>query len=161
MDPSAGGGDEPASADKRRANNREAARVSRMRKKARLDELQRSVVFLTRENSELREQNEILRRVLSRETDSSVMELLEHLRSENQALKVAVYDTAQTLAMTTGALEKGMPHAATALAAAVAEDEAARGEPAPAPGAAGLPFVQLPGSDTTSNPATGGAPPGH
>lgn len=161
-------------------------------------------MFLTRENSELREQNEvsrlacpvapwvakfgrqcfakslsscaqqttqrptqrahtaqILRRVLSRETDSSVMELLEYLRSENQALKVAVYDTAQTLAMTTGALEKGMPHAATALAAAVAEEEAAGGAPAPSAVAAGLTFGRPAGSSSAANPAAGGTGPGH
>lgn len=49
------------------------------------------------------------------------MDILEHLRNENQALKVALYDTVQTLSITTGALERGLPHAATALDAAEAE----------------------------------------
>ena len=157
-------------------------------------------MFLTRENSELREQNEvsrqprplsghpqlslrralplarcsfvsafvhssaqILRRVLSREVDSSVMELLEYLRSENQALKVAVYDTAHTLAQTTGALEKGLPHAATAIAAALAEEAAAAGGVAAAPGGPGLP-AGLPASAGSSSSSSSVAPasaPGH
>jgi hypothetical protein len=118
------------------------------------DELQRTVVFLTRENADLREQNEvrlcvftglichnaqpgsiktrrdrccmrwpsqIFRRVLAKHADASVMDILEHLRNENQALKVALYDTVQTLSVTTGALERGLPHAATALEAAEVE----------------------------------------
>lgn len=44
--------------------NRIASRESRKRKKRRLEELQRSVLFLTHENHQLREQNELLRQML-------------------------------------------------------------------------------------------------
>lgn len=89
------------------------------------------------------------------------MELLEYLRSENQALKVAVYDTAHTLAMTTGALEKGMPHAATALAAAMAEDEAAGGEATSAVGVPGQAHSHSAGGGSSSSAASGDMEPGH
>ena len=42
----------------------QAAKESRRRKKMRIEELGRSVVFLTRENQELREQNEIFRQMV-------------------------------------------------------------------------------------------------
>lgn len=42
----------------------QAAKESRRRKKMRIEELGRSVVFLTRENQELREQNELLRQMV-------------------------------------------------------------------------------------------------
>lgn len=49
----------------------QAAKESRRRKKMRIEELGRSVVFLTRENQELREQNEIFRQmVVSRDKRS-------------------------------------------------------------------------------------------
>merc|ERR1719284_2305278 len=44
--------------------NRIASRESRKRRKKRLEELQRSVLFLTHENHQLREQNELLRQML-------------------------------------------------------------------------------------------------
>lgn len=42
----------------------QAAKESRRRKKMRIEELGRSVVFLTKENQELREQNELLRQMV-------------------------------------------------------------------------------------------------
>lgn len=95
----------------KRASNREAARVSRMRKKGRLDELQRSVVFLTRENAELREQNELLRGALA--GDRSVMDLMETLRQDNEALKIALYEMAHHIAAL--GLDAAMPHTSAAL----------------------------------------------
>uniref|UniRef100_A0A7S3K2F0 BZIP domain-containing protein n=1 Tax=Aureoumbra lagunensis TaxID=44058 RepID=A0A7S3K2F0_9STRA len=49
---------------KRLELNRKAAQESRARKKARIEELQRNVVFLSRENAELREQNYLMRQML-------------------------------------------------------------------------------------------------
>jgi hypothetical protein len=69
---------------KRLEMNRKAARESRRRKKLRIEELQRSVVFLTRENNELREQNELLRQMLAAQipTDNAA---LDRFQAENAA----------------------------------------------------------------------------
>jgi len=93
---------------------------------------------------------QIVRRILSREVDSSVMDLLEHMRNENQALKVALYDTVQALATSTGALERGMPHAGAAIAAAVAEGAVEDGA---APGGAGAAMASLSSSSSSSSSA--------
>jgi len=77
---------------KRLELNRKAAQESRRRKKLRIEELQRSVVFLTRENGELREQNDLLRQMLAAESPSqpSSNDAVERLQSENQALRLAL-----------------------------------------------------------------------
>ena len=58
---------------KKLESNRIASRESRKRKKKRLEELQRSVLFLTHENHQLREQNELLRQMLVGRLPQSTM----------------------------------------------------------------------------------------
>merc|ERR1719284_215168 len=53
--------------------NRIASRESRKRRKKRLEELQISVLFLTHENHQLREQNELLRQMLVGRLPQSTM----------------------------------------------------------------------------------------
>lgn len=83
---------------KRLELNRKAAQESRRRKKQRIEELQRSVVFLTRENSELREQNELLRQMLSSEVPVESNSAVDRFQAENTALKLALYESVQNLA---------------------------------------------------------------
>ena len=59
--------DEETKRLKRLELNKKAAQESRKRKKIKIEELQRSVVYLTSENNGLREQNEMLRMMLSQE----------------------------------------------------------------------------------------------
>ena len=62
--PSGGGGNEDTVSKKRRERleqNRISARESRKRKKTMIEELQRTVITLSRENKELNERNEHLR----------------------------------------------------------------------------------------------------
>ena len=61
---SSGGKTENEARKKKLESNRIASRESRKRKKKRVEELQRSVLFLTHENHQLREQNELLRQML-------------------------------------------------------------------------------------------------
>lgn len=78
---------------KRLELNRKAAQESRRRKKLRIEELQRSVVFLTRENSELREQNELLRQMLASEMPVESSTNVDRYQAENTALKLALYES--------------------------------------------------------------------
>lgn len=64
-DPHGSGEDGDTQRQKRLELNRKAAQESRRRKKLRTEELQRSVVFLTRENMDLREQNDLLRQMIA------------------------------------------------------------------------------------------------
>ncbi|KAJ8601733.1 hypothetical protein CTAYLR_006739 [Chrysophaeum taylorii] len=82
---------------KRLELNRKAAQESRRRKKLRIEELQRSVVFLTRENSELREQNELLRQMLASEMPVEANTTVDRFQAENTALKLALYESVQNL----------------------------------------------------------------
>lgn len=82
---------------KRLELNRKAAQESRRRKKMRIEELQRSVVFLTRENSELREQNELLRQMLASEIPVEASASVDRFQTENTALKLALYESMQNL----------------------------------------------------------------
>mmetsp|Transcript_24334 Transcript_24334/g.71454 ORF Transcript_24334/g.71454 Transcript_24334/m.71454 type:complete len:316 (-) Transcript_24334:296-1243(-) len=59
--------DQETKRQKRLAMNRKAAQESRKRKKARIEELQRSVVMLTRDNTRLRDENERMRQALGAE----------------------------------------------------------------------------------------------
>jgi len=62
-----GGGNDEVKAKKRKERleqNRISARESRKRKKTMIEELQRTVITLSRENKELNERNESLRRQL-------------------------------------------------------------------------------------------------
>jgi len=82
---------------KRLELNRKAAQESRRRKKLRIEELQRSVVFLSRENCELREQNDVLRSMLTADVASENSALIDRCQQENTALKVALYESVQKL----------------------------------------------------------------
>jgi len=82
---------------KRLELNRKAAQESRRRKKIRVDELQRSVVHLTRENSELHEQNEMLRQILGSELPVESRTTIDRFQTENAALKLALYESVQSL----------------------------------------------------------------
>eukprot|EP00903_Cladosiphon_okamuranus_P012795 g11959.t1 len=88
------GGDMDSKRRRRLELNRKAAKESRRRKKMRIEELGRSVVFLTRENQELREQNEIFRQMVANEVapDSSNT-ALSKCQAENAALRMALYET--------------------------------------------------------------------
>ena len=113
---------------KRLELNRKAAQESRRRKKLRIEELQRSVVFLTRENNELREQNELLRQMLAAEMPTESTSAIDRFQAENAALKLALYESVQNLAKqktiagiplaAAGAAAAGLPGAATSGAAA-------------------------------------------
>lgn len=84
---------------KRLELNRKAAQESRRRKKLRIEELQRSVVFLTRENGELREQNDLLRQMLTSDTTSTeTSQSVERLQAENNALRLALVKAATAAA---------------------------------------------------------------
>ncbi|CAB1106160.1 unnamed protein product [Ectocarpus sp. CCAP 1310/34] len=77
--------------------NRKAAKESRRRKKMRIEELGRSVVFLTRENQELREQNEIFRQMVASEVSmDGKIGFNTKFRAENAALRMALYEADKT-----------------------------------------------------------------
>jgi len=91
---------------KRLELNRKAAQESRKRKKARIEELQRSVVYLTRDNARLREQNEQLRQALAAEGGGDAARFPEY----NWMLKMALGEGLQNLKNTLskqGALPAG------------------------------------------------------
>ncbi|CAM9550920.1 unnamed protein product [Ascophyllum nodosum] len=94
-----GGGSSHESGDidrkrKRRLElNRKAAKESRRRKKMRIEELGRSVVFLTKENQELREQNELLRQMVAAEVPPENSLALSKFQAENAALRMALYES--------------------------------------------------------------------
>lgn len=81
--------------EKRLELNRKAAQESRRRKKLRIEELQRSVIYLTKENDELREQNEVLRKMLTSEMQADNSEVVQRFKAENAALKLALYESVQ------------------------------------------------------------------
>jgi hypothetical protein len=62
---------------------------------------------------------QLLTRLLAKEEDVATMTLIEHLRQEAQAAKLALFETVQALTATTGALEKSLPHATSTIAAAL------------------------------------------
>lgn len=128
---------------KRLELNRKAAQESRRRKKLRIEELQRSVVFLTRENSELREQNELLRQMLATEMPGEGNSAnADRFQAENTALKLALYESVQNLTRTKQGLMNQQQQQAASNAAPIA---AAQGTASPANGgaAAGQAGVQL------------------
>lgn len=94
---------------KRLELNRKAAQESRRRKKIRIEELQRSVGFLTREKAELTEQNNLLRRMLASEIPRDNASAIDRITAENTALKLALYEHIQN--MNKGAPQPGKPPA--------------------------------------------------
>ncbi|CAN0087728.1 unnamed protein product [Ectocarpus sp. 12 AP-2014] len=91
------GGDMDSKRRRRLELNRKAAKESRRRKKMRIEELGRSVVFLTRENQELREQNEIFRQMVASEVSTDgKMRFNTKFRAENAALRMALYEADKT-----------------------------------------------------------------
>ncbi|CAM9498082.1 unnamed protein product, partial [Ectocarpus sp. 8 AP-2014] len=103
LDRAGGGGDAGSGGDmdsKRRRRlelNRKAAKESRRRKKMRIEELGRSVVFLTRENQELREQNEIFRQMVASEVSpDGKIGFNTKFQAENAALRMALYEADKT-----------------------------------------------------------------
>jgi hypothetical protein len=69
-----------------------------------------------------------LLRILARDTDASVMTLVEHQKQELQAAKLALFETMQALTSTTGALEKALPHAVATLNEALGGEEEGEGD---------------------------------
>ena len=136
---------------KRLELNRKAAQESRRRKKLRIEELQRSVVFLTSENNQLREQNEMLRQMLTAEVPTDDASAINRAQAENAALKLALYESVQNLAKQTAAprLPIGVPEGALQppTAALMQLLGAQAGRPAGIPGAGipGVPAVRPPG----------------
>lgn len=82
---------------KRLELNRKAAQESRKRRKVRIEELQRTVVYLTRENGDLRDQNEVLRQMLSSDAPVENTALMDRYQAENASLKLALYESVQNL----------------------------------------------------------------
>ena len=54
-------------------------------------------MYLTRENSELREQNELLRQMLASEMPAESTSTIDRFQAENAALKLALYESVQNL----------------------------------------------------------------
>jgi len=81
----------------RQESNRRAAKESRLRRKARTEELQRAIVFVSRENEELQEENMILVETL-KQASPDTGRIIAHMKHENTALKVALFECVQTLA---------------------------------------------------------------
>jgi bZIP transcription factor len=113
-----GGGGEPNKKDQakrmreiRLEQNRKAARESRRRKKVMIEELQRSVIFFSRANATLKQQNDELGRILLR--------VQTKIKAVDEGTEVAspVFVPASTAAHT-AAVEAKPPPAAAAVAAA-------------------------------------------
>lgn len=123
----------------------------------------RSVVFLTRENNELREQNELLRQMLAAEMPTESTSAIDRFQAENAALKLALYESVQNLAKqkTIGGLpigaqglpvsSGGMP-TSSAMAAAMAAVSSAPSTFAPG-GAPGANQALLQGLAQSNHPA--------
>eukprot|EP00620_Florenciella_sp_RCC1587_P020995 CAMPEP_0182558334 /NCGR_PEP_ID=MMETSP1324-20130603/1913_1 /TAXON_ID=236786 /ORGANISM="Florenciella sp., Strain RCC1587" /LENGTH=166 /DNA_ID=CAMNT_0024770501 /DNA_START=180 /DNA_END=676 /DNA_ORIENTATION=- len=94
--------DQDTKRKKRLELNRKAAQESRKRKKIRIEELQRSVVFLTRENNELREQNELLRQMLSSDVPQDSSQQMGRFQAESASLKLALCQQIQAMAQNGG-----------------------------------------------------------
>ena len=128
--------DEETKRLKRLELNKKAAQESRKRKKIKIEELQRSVVYLTSENNGLREQNEMLRMMLSQEEPAPGGDgaaAVNKAQAENAALKLALYESVQNLAKNTAQNRIGADAAAAAAAAGIPA-----GLPGGVPGAPGL-----------------------
>jgi hypothetical protein len=96
----AGGGDagaEDAKRQKRLALNRKAAKESRRRKKARIQELQKAVVHLRKENGDLREQNSLLKQMMDSDMPSENSMIAEEYKRENAQLRLSLYENARLL----------------------------------------------------------------
>lgn len=94
---------------KRLELNRKAAQESRKRKKMRIEELQRSVMFLQHENNDLRQENDMLRQMLSSsEGASDSSRRLGGFQSDNAALKAAIHQQIQRMGYAGGSVERAM-----------------------------------------------------
>lgn len=82
---------------KRLEANRKAAQESRRRKKEKVEELQLSVVFLSRENQDLKHQIARIRQTLAMHLASDSSMALRRMQAENMALKAALNDTMERL----------------------------------------------------------------
>lgn len=142
---------------KRLELNRKAAQESRRRKKLRIEELQRSVVFLTRENSELREQNELLRQMLATEVPGeNSATSADRFQAENTALKLALYESVQNLTRT----KQGLMNQQQAAANAAPIAASAQNTSGPGNGAGqgtGVQLSQMPGGLPTAQGIIGGS----
>jgi hypothetical protein len=131
--------------------NRKAARESRRRKKVMIEELQRSVIFFSRANSALKQQNDELTRLLMQAqatvtaTDEGKVPQENQNAGDSQANHVKVEEQAQAQAVATQAMfeSQGFP-AAAARAAAQTMNQGAQGLSATNqnPGNSALPAMQ-------------------